>query len=259
MRRVPFEMPQPAGEKILLKGREAVHLRDVLRVKSGEKIVLFTGRGAEYEARVLQADKDGLLLEVLNLREGLPASPLFLTIGIALLKDSKVDDLIRPLTELGVRRIRIYQAGRSVPSPDTGKMEKKLLRWMRLAVEAMKQCGVNDTPEIFFHKNLAELLGASLEERNGEKTKNIVFWENAQTSHWPDSEEKFFSMHALFGPEGGFTGEEIELLFRENFSPLGLGPRILRAPTAILSGTALLQYRYGDLSLPPTGFQPQCD
>lgn len=254
MRRVPVDMLPPEGEEILLMGEEALHLRDVLRAKSGDRVVLFNGRGGEGEALIVQITKQGVSLKILNRQEGLLPSPLFLAVGIALLKENKVDELIRPLTELGVRSIRIYQADRSVPSPNADKMEKKLARWNKLAVEAMKQCGVSHFPEIFFHRSLFAFLEESRGEREQKKAKGIVFWENTKTSAWPDSEEEFHGIHAVFGPEGGFSEKEVAALLHADFLPLGLGPRILRAPTAILAGTALLQYRYGDLSLPPTGF-----
>lgn len=257
MRRVPFDLLPPETDEILLTGEEAIHLRDVLRARVGDGVILFNGKGDEYEALILRTEKEGILLKVKGKKEGISPSPLFLTASIALLKENKVDDLIRPLVELGVQSIRIYRADRSVPVLDAAKAEKKLARWSKLAVEAMKQCGVNEAPEISFHKNLAALLEKNRENDSFEKTRNIVFWENTKTSDWPEQKEGMDHVQAIFGPEGGFSKDEVKALLDANFLPLGLGPRILRAPTAILAGTALLQYRYGDLSLAPTGFESE--
>lgn len=258
MRRIPFAMQSTTVEKILLTGQDAVHLRDVLRAQIGDSVILFNGAGEEYEAVIRDMDRESVSLEIIERRDGIAPSPLFLSMGIALLKENKVDDMIRPLTELGVRRIHVFKARRSIPAPDAGKIVKMLARWSRLAVEAMKQCGVNEAPEIFFHKSLSDLLEAGRrEETSNRKSRKIFFWENTKASEWPEPGGGMDHIHAVFGPEGGFAEEEIEVLLREAFLPLGLGPRILRAPTAVLAGAALLQYQYGDLSLPPVGFHPE--
>lgn len=246
MPRIPFSMPDPPVSSLVLSGQDAIHVRRVLRMQPGEKILLFDGKGREYDAEITAMDSCGVHLELCGLNRRIPAPPVHLDIAMALLKEKKIDDLIRPLCELGVQTIRIFPAKRSVPVLTPGKVSARLERWHRLASEALKQCGAGHVPEILFHTSLAPLLPAEEEQE-----MRVLFWESTQTSVWPGQETLPARIRAVFGPEGGFEEEEVLAFRRAGYQILGLGPRILKAPTAILAGSALLQFRYGDLSLPP--------
>ncbi|TWI73182.1 16S rRNA (uracil1498-N3)-methyltransferase [Desulfobotulus alkaliphilus] len=247
MRRIPFQLPPVPTENICITGQDATHIRKVLRMQQGDLLCLFDGRGNEYEALIDSIDTKGVHLALTGIQRSIPAPPVHLDIAIALLKEKKIDELIRPLTELGAGTIRIFPAARSVPVLKKEKAEARMERWQKLAMESLKQCCGSHMPEILFHKDSSPLL---LDPAPGEK--RFLFWEGTDSSQWSEG-KKTAPLHirAVFGPEGGFDPEEVQAFFRAGYKVLGLGPRILRAPTAVLAGTALLQYLYGDLSLPP--------
>ena len=246
MPRIPVSMPQFPPDTLTLTGQDAIHVRNVLRMQPGDLLCLFDGRGNEYDTRITAVDGTGVHLRLCGARRCIPDSPVHLDIAIALLKEKKIDDLIRPLTELGVRTLRIFSAKRSVPVLREDKVKARLERWQRLATEALKQCGAGHMPDILFHDTLSPLL-----EDGQEHEMRILFWESTRTSPWPDPHARPSRIRAVFGPEGGFETSEVEAFQRAGYEILGLGPRILKAPTAVLAGSALLQFRYGDLSHPP--------
>ncbi|TYT73616.1 RsmE family RNA methyltransferase [Desulfobotulus mexicanus] len=247
MRRIPFQLPASPPEHVCITGQDANHIRKVLRMQQGDPLCLFDGKGNEYEALIHRMDTEGVQLTLTGIQRSIPAPPVHLDIAIALLKEKKIDELIRPLTELGAGTIRIFCAARSVPVLKKDKAEARMERWQKLATESLKQCCGSHMPEILFHKDSSPLMLDPAPEE-----KRILFWESTDSSHWSEEKKAMpLRIRAVFGPEGGFDPKEIQGFFRAGYKPLGLGPRILRAPTAVLAGTSLLQYLYGDLSLPP--------
>jgi 16S rRNA (uracil1498-N3)-methyltransferase len=242
-----FIDPLASGQtQAAIRGADAAHIRRVLRLTAGERVILVDGSGWEFAAVIRRLGPDRVDLDVLERAAGRSESPLAMVLAQAFLKDRKMDDLIRPLTELGVTEWVAFPARRSVAVPHAARLEERLARWERLAREAVKQCGRVRVPAVRAVESLEAVLaeGVACDRR-------LFFWEDARDRPLAAGsgavEAPAARILAVVGPEGGFTPEEAAAARRAGFTMAGLGPRVLRADTAALTVCALLQHRWGDL------------
>jgi len=235
-----------AGSKAVVKGSDAHHIKNVLRLKPGDKIGLFDGTGLKYEARIVTLLPKNVEVSVIHSFSSATESSVDITVAQALLKDRKMDLLVRQLTELGITRWIPFMAKRSVPRPDKKRLFTRTERWKKIAKEAVKQCKRSCPLKIGATVSFEEILNLGKDS-----DLQIVFWE--EESKPVDKELSVSNVKAakkifiLLGPEGGFTLKEVENAKASGFITASLGPRILRAETATLAACTLLQYLFGDM------------
>jgi 16S rRNA (uracil1498-N3)-methyltransferase len=150
--------------RILEKGRqydlEKEHLRyikSVLRLKRGSTLILFDGSGAACDAVIRKLDKDGIRVEVTDKRH-IPSDDILVTLYQALPKSNKMDLIIQKASELGIRKIVPFLSARSVPRLAPQGSQAKVTRWRKIALEASRQCGRTDIPEIEDILSLEDIL-----------------------------------------------------------------------------------------------------
>lgn len=240
----------PDTQTVTLSADEARHARDVLRLHPGDEVYVFDGAGRESRCEVREFNRDSASLDVLEeVEPARPESPLDLTLAIALLKGEKFDLVVQKATELGASRIvPIISARADVRIRTDADAKRKVVRWQRIALEAAKQCGRARLMEIEDPNELKALIDRPAEE--GEL--RLMFAERdgislAEVTRNPVPD--FVKVFALIGPEGGWTGDEIELARARAWKIITLGGRTLRAETAAIAIAALLQHRFGDLGL----------
>jgi len=215
-------IPSP-GEKLVLPPEEAHHLR-VRRVVPGEEVVVLDGKGREAKGRLMVSGA----LKIQEVNRVLEREPFVrVTLYIALLKGNKMSFVVQKATELGVAEIVPLLTCRSLPRPSFSKVD----RWNVIAKEALKQCGGTVLPRISSPQPLRIVKGPGW-----------VLWEGERERKLPQGVTSI-SEALVIGPEGGWEDEEIGFLKDQGFVPVTLGPRVLRAETAALVGTALLLWR----------------
>jgi len=227
-----------------ITGSEAGHICRVLRLSAGDEVELFDGTGEGYRAQIVSAAPDRVRFSIVDTYRLTTESHARITLAQGFLKDSKMDDLIRPLTELGIHCWQPFYAARSVSRPKTRSLEKRLDRWRKKALEAVKQSRRACIPSIAPADSLLEVLDAS----SGFDLK-IFFWEGEPLAvKLPEQALSYpRSILAVVGPEGGFSADEVQMARSHGFLICGMGPRILRAGTAALAACTVLQYRFGDM------------
>ena len=237
MTRRRFHAPPAAftNQTVTLTADEARHLRDVLRLKAGDEVYVFDGVGREFRCTVTRHAAE-LHIEA-EVEPAKPESQLQLNLGVALLKGEKFDLVVQKATELGVKRITpLVTRYADIHLRDQSDAAKRVTRWQRIALEAAKQSGRAFVPEISlpvgFDSLNPEGLCVMFSERGGESLEIL-----------PSSK----TITALIGSEGGWSDEELESARARDFHVITLGGRILRAETAAITVTALLQYLFGDL------------
>jgi len=218
-------------------GAEAHHLLHVLRLREGDEIVVFDGKGGEQLAVITACGRQNATARV---REALPSreSPLEIGMAVAIPKGDKMSSIVRMLTELGVNRIIPLTTSRST-SKDVANTRERVTRWERVALEACKQFGRCFIPTIENPLDFDELLDLDLPA-----DRFLVCPEGGKLSDVSDDA----SCLALIGPEGGWSSSEIEKATSLGFHRLSLGPRTLRVETAAAATAALLQWHFGDMS-----------
>ena len=247
MRRFFIKREDIKEDRGLIHGDEAHHMIQVLRLKIGSKLILLDGEGTEYDATIDEIQDEGVTLTLTASRTETPSSIPPVTLCQAFLKEKKMDDLVRHLTELGMAAFQPFFSTRVVARPKGDKLAKREARWEKIAGEAVKQCGRTTAPAIHPTADLKPLLQSL---PSGENTLKLFFWEEAQVS-FKEIEmiatKGITDIVLMIGPEGGFTLEEAEMAKASGFLVAGLGTRILRAETAPLAALSIVQFILGDM------------
>lgn len=237
MPRFHVDQPLRPGSSILLPEDSAHHALHVLRVRTGEEIVLFNGRGGEYPSRIAAIERLKVLVDILSHDPIERESPLRVTLVQGVSAGEKMDFTIRKAVELGVAEIRPVLAAASVARPKGERAAARQGHWQRVAIAACEQCGRNRIPVVH------PLVDA---DRFNDESRNVKLLLS------PRSELRFsalkFSSDITFaaGPEAGFNADEEAAFLRAGFVPVKLGPRVLRTETAALAALAALNALQGD-------------
>ena len=221
---------EPQGTRALLAGDEARHLTRVLRARIGDEVIVFSGTGCEWPARVAHVARDAVALEVGTARVDPPPRGS-LTLAVALPKGDRQKWLVEKLTELGVGRLVPLQTQRGVAEATPAVLD----RLRRTVIEACKQCGRNTLMELGAPLTPAELVaGASAATR-------LVLASRDGSALATDDREHTSPTLGLVGPEGGFTLDELAIFREAGASPAMLGPHVLRVETAAIALAAAIQ------------------
>jgi len=224
------EMPSEPAE-VVLDGPEAQHAR-ARRLRPGEGVCLFDGRGLVATADVLRADRRAITLRIRRSQPIPPRKPR-LTVAVSCPKADRSDWLLEKLTELGVASIYPLRCRRSTNVPAANRLD----RWRRLVIEAAKQAHVAWLPEIHEPRDLPDLLkhlGEFTHIYAADLTADAVPI-SAAPAAGPDARPL-----VLIGPEGGFTDEERGQIARCGAVLVSLGATILRSETAAIVAAGVL-------------------
>lgn len=222
---------------VTLSPEETRHLRDVLRLRPGDTVRVFDGAGTEFETEIIDITKSAARMAVIREVESFaPESALDLTLAVAMLKKSdKFDLVVQKAVELGVSKLIPLETVRSEVRPRDPA--RKAERWRRIALEATKQCGRARLMKIDEPIRFAEL-------STGDQT---FFFTEIGGSKFPDSLAPK-KITAIVGPEGGWADADLKIAADRSYTLITLGGRILRAETAAIAITAVMQHRFGDLN-----------
>ena len=229
-----------------IEGCEVRHIKNVLRLKSGDKIRVFDGEGFEYDASIHRFFADRVEIKITRKFPGTKESPVQIGVAQALLKEKKMDRLLRHLCELGVTRWIPFISERSVPRPGEKRLSARAERWNKIVKESCKQCQRSKLPEIIKTLTFEEVLCY-----DSSCDLKIVFYENESATlkslMAPNSPATPRKILLILGPEGGFSDPEIANARAAGCVVAGLGSRILRAETAAIAACTLTQFLYGDM------------
>jgi 16S rRNA (uracil1498-N3)-methyltransferase len=223
-----------AGDRLILRGEEAHHLR-VRRHQPGDVIEVIDGRGSGYRVRLESLDgdcADGTILEELQ-EKG--ESPVQLHLAPTLIKGQRLDFVVEKVTEVGVASIRPMQTERAVVQPHS---QRRVERWQRLARAAAKQCGRSRVPEVFAVADLRAAVAEMTEvceavymasaERGADQRACVAGSDQPRT------------IGLLIGPEGGFSPDEEAWAAAAGVQSFCWAGRVLRADTAAVVLAALI-------------------
>ena len=232
---------------ITLVADEARHLREVLRLKPGDEVYVFNGEGKEFLSRIDESRRDTAQLQIIReVEPARPESSLQLTLALALLKGEKFDLAVQKATELGVTGIvPVITKHADIRLRDESDAAKRVTRWRRITMEAAKQSGRAVVPAV-----ASVISFTSLIETTGVQHNCLMFSERegqslAQARELISADTK--QLTALVGSEGGWSDEEIAAARASGWTIVTLGGRTLRAETAAIAVTVLLQHVFGDL------------
>ena len=229
------------GARVAFPEHAAHHAHEVLRLRAGDHVRVFDGRGAEFEA-VLEAVHRREVAARLGARVAArPESPLRVTLAVAPLKGDRMELVIQKATELGAAEIRPVVTFRTDAAARPALRGTRQERWEKVASGAAEQSGRAVVPEVFPTTTLDELLASPFDGRR------LIFLD-ATGLKALTPEPRPLNALLLIGPPGGFEEREIEAARGAGFEATSLGPRVLRTETAAVAALAAVQFLWGDLS-----------
>jgi 16S rRNA (uracil1498-N3)-methyltransferase len=245
------------GSVISLSVDETHHLTRVLRLKPGAEVFVFDGHGSEYSCTFLTVQNDRARLEVSGVLGDQVESPVRITLAQALAKGEKFDLIVQKATELGVDFIVPVLTEHTDVKVSAEDAYKRIERWRRISLEALKQSGrrrlVGITAPLTLddfldtHKPASQRLPIATAPSLGTL---LVFSETGGVSITEALAQATDRSAAtiLIGPEGGWGEGELDLICERGCNLVTLGPRVLRTETAAIVAVTLVQHALGDLS-----------
>ena len=232
---------QIGPETITITGPDVNHMKNVLRMKPGEEILISNGVDKDYHCQVETLDSDAVTARILSVDEEGTELPGKIYLFQGLPKGDKMELIVQKAVELGVYGIVPFAAKRSVVRLDEKKAGKKQIRWQAIAKGAAEQSGRGLIPEVEIVKTYAEALEFAKEldvilvpyelEEGMKATMSII-----------EAIRPGQSVGIFIGPEGGFEEQEIGQARNAGAVPVTLGRRILRTETAGITTLSILMY-----------------
>ena len=235
---------QVLGDGIRIVGPDVNHMKNVLRMKPGEQVLISDGTGKDYTCSIIYIDSEAVeagIRSVSNEGRELP-SRIWLFQGLP--KSDKMEFIIQKAVELGAAGIVPVSTRNTVVKLDPKKEEAKVKRWQAIAESAAKQSKRSLVPRVSGIMTLKEAF--DYVESQGFSVRLIPYEHEAGmdgTKTELDAAGPGQDIAVFIGPEGGFDEREIELALSKGVRPISLGRRILRTETAGLALLSVLMMR----------------
>ena len=249
------DAPLAGGTQVGLDRDQANYLRNVLRLKQGDAVLLFNGKDGEWTGHLAGSGKHVAVEIGEQVRTQPPAADLHFL--FAPLKHARLDYMVQKAVEMGASRLQ------PVMTRHTQVTRVNLERMRANAIEAAQQCGVLALPEVGEPIDFVLMIQLRKSERllvfcdeDAEIADPVAALAKARppaTALLPAASARAGLPLAVFtGPEGGFSDEERATLLKQaNVTRISLGPRILRADTAAVAALAVVQAVLGDWRVAP--------
>jgi len=236
-----FFVPKEAvrGKSILITGKEAHHILDVMRLGSLDKIVAFDGSGKEYVGFIKDTKPGIVSVEIVETRTPSGPQGSKITLIQALPKKEKMDYIVEKSTELGVHSIIPVTTERTIPKWNASKSAAHVERWAKIVKEASKQCGRVDIPTVKGIMTFPESVKGA-----ADYDLRLLAALTDETIRLKEALSGFKGGKVVIaiGPEGDFTSREVNKAREAGFKLISLGLRVLKSDTAGLAALAILNY-----------------
>jgi 16S rRNA (uracil1498-N3)-methyltransferase len=229
------------GTPVSLRGDTAHHIIKVLRMRPGDSVVLFDGRGQDYAGTINEINKKTVTIELNQASLSCTESPLRITLWHGICRGGRMDYVVQKATELGVHAIQPVFTSRGVVRLDEQRIQKRVTHWQKIVISAAEQSGCSRLPKIYKPCPLIACLTTA-----SPTGQHLMLDPNGSTGFGElllNSKE----ITLLTGPEGGFTEEECAAAQAAGFRIVSLGPRVLRTETAPVVALGIAQSVAGDL------------
>lgn len=241
MRLTRIYQPQAltADQIINLSKEAAGHLIRVLRFQVGDNFIVFNGQAGEFHATIIELNKNTVTVK---LGEFIPVNreSLFqITLAQAVLRSDKMDYILQKAVELGVTRFIPLLTAHSTFKLAPERWQKRYLHWQGVIFSACEQSGRTRLPK------LENPMTFDVATTAIKADQRVILQACAQQNM--NSLPTCQSVALLVGPEGGWSENELKCAHIATYTPMHLGPRVLRAETAGLAAVSVLQSLYGDL------------
>ena len=237
-----FVEPNQIGEEsIVIVGKDVNHIKNVLRMKIGETILISDGSDKEYICSVEKIADDEITAKIEDINGKTRELPIKVTLFQALPKGDKMETIIQKMVELGAYQIVPMSTKRCVVKLDAKKAANKVKRWNAIAESAAKQSGRMMIPQVHSVLTMKEAFAYA----KGFEV-NLIPYELAEgmkeTRAILEQVKPGMRVGIFIGPEGGFERSEVEAAMEAGAAPVSLGKRILRTETAGMTALSVLMF-----------------
>lgn len=232
------------GLRVAATSAQSHYLVRVLRLREGDPVQVFDGRGRRFAATLDSATRDACVLDIRDTGTCEPQPPLRITLAQCLATGDKMDWIIEKAVELGVWRIVALQAERCQLRLDAERGERKLEHWRRIVEAACMQCGQDRLPELIGPARLPDWVRTT--QGQARPSSLLLLQPDAPRALSTIDVLGTGSITLLIGPESGFSDSEVRSALQSGFEPVRLGNRVLRTETAGLAAIAALQALAGE-------------
>lgn len=232
--RLFIDSPLLVGRDIPLSQGQGHYLRQVMRLSTGDTVILFDGTGGEYKAAISQLTRQHSACHVLDFHPIDRELPMRIHIVQAAARSDRTETVLQKGTELGAASFQICASERTTLKLRDVKLSRRLDRWRAIIIEASEQSGRTRIPDIFWRPSLTDI------QAHGHCLCLHVSAENI----WSEVRQEISDALAItfaFGPEGGWSCQDITSLGTLGFTTLNFGPRIMRTETAAPALLAAVQ------------------
>lgn len=246
MQRYFISEDQVKNGRFIIQGDDYHHIVRVMRMEKGSELICVLSCHKTALCQIEQITNERVIVRVVKWMDEQTELPIQIYIAHGLPKGDKFEHVIQKGTELGASLFIPFVAARSIVKWDEKKANKKLERWKKIAKEAAEQSHRGKIPDVHAPMTIHELVEFA---RNADH-RLFAYEEDAKQGNHQTLAAIFRQMQrgqsllAVFGPEGGFSNEEVELLKQHGFFSCSLGPRILRTETAPLYLLAAASYQF---------------
>lgn len=236
--RIHCDLRLGPGAQFALAPEAAQHVAKSLRLKAGDAITVFDGRGGEYEATLQRIDKDRVDVKVGAFRDEEREAAVTVGLVQGLPEADKMDWIIQKATELGVAWVQPVICERSVVRLSGDRAARREAHWRRVAIAAAEQCGRTRVPDVRPTLGFMSWIAAP-----ADTPRWVLARDGAPIASHPPAPSP---MELLVGPEGGLAERELGLALDRGCEPVSLGPRVLRTETAPLAALSAIHALWGD-------------
>ncbi|RHV31910.1 16S rRNA (uracil(1498)-N(3))-methyltransferase [Coprococcus sp. OM04-5BH] len=230
-----------SDRSVVITGEDVNHVKNVLRLKENDELIVSDGRGRDYHCRISGITNEEVVADICDICDNFSELSTEITLFQGFPKGDKMELIIQKTVELGVTRIVPVMTKRTVVKLDDKKAKKKTERYNMIAESAAKQSGRGMIPEVTMPVSFAEAV--SMAEK---LDMNIIPYEEAEGVEYSRNIIKNIkgkkSLGIFIGPEGGFAREEVEKALDAGVSAITLGHRILRTETAGMAVISIIMF-----------------
>lgn len=234
MARLYCPLPLVSGQVVDLPPTAARHVQ-VLRMQPGHTLTLFNGEGGEFSAEVQHMGRSDVRVVVGKHRDAECEAACQVHLAVGMPANERMDWLVEKATELGVTSIQPVVTERSVLRLSGERAQKKREHWQAVAVAACEQCGRNRVPPVHAVRSLSDWLA-----QPADGLQRLLLSLRAGAGPVQAIAVASRAVTFLSGPEGGLSPAEEDAAIAAGFTPVTLGPRVLRAETAPLAALVAL-------------------
>ena len=232
--------------RVLLDADETRHAVSVFRIKKGESLDLFDGKGHRFLGTAGEITGGRLSVNITEKTEAIFPSPVQITLGVGVFRPERMEILVQKACELGAHAILPLITERSIVKLSPERWEAKHKRWQKIIQESCKQCGLPFAPEISLPQTFKNFIS---QIKNYDRTLIPTLEGPTTTLAAVLSGPPPRHILALVGPEGDFSPGEVNLALAAGAKPVSLGPLVLRSETAGLYILSTIHFFYREAAL----------